>query len=431
MNTRLSSGIKCFGLISVLLLAMLTPLMHAQSGFPVVPPSQAGFDAERLERVTALYERYVDEGRMAGGVLMVLRDGKEVMSLAVGYQDKEAEIPMETGTIFRIASQTKAIISVGVMILLEEGKLLIEQPVADFLPEFRETTVAVADGEGGYTVEPASRPITIRDLLLHTAGIGYGFGTASDQWAEAGIQGFYLIDKEEPIRELVRRLAALPQDAHPGERFVYGYANDILGALIEVASGEKLDAFLQNRIFDPLGMADTHFFLPEEKRDRLAVVYSGRSDGPLERAPDPGRNIGQGHYIDGPGILLSGGAGLVSTVGDYARFLQMMLNEGELDGKRLLAPSTVRLMTVNHLDGFSLRPGVGVGLGFDVVTDLGQRGIPGAVGDYGWGGAYGSTYWVSPRDRLVVIHSTQLSPPPPNMNLRGKTRALIYQALMD
>jgi CubicO group peptidase (beta-lactamase class C family) len=226
-------------------------------------------------------------------------------------------------------------------------------------------------------------------------------------------------------------MAALPFPAQPGERFVYGYSTYILGTVVEVVSGLPLDAFLRTRILEPLGMIDTHFYLPPEKRDRLSVVYSA-GDAGLERAPDPGGMVGQGAYVDGPRTSFSGGAGLLSTARDYARFLQMMLNGGALDGVRILSPKTVELMTVNHVgDLFSTWvEGVGFGLGFSVVQDLGARGQPGSVGEFGWGGAYHSVYWVDPEEELVVVYFTQVIPAG-RLDDHARLRALVYQAIVD
>ncbi|WP_420635882.1 serine hydrolase domain-containing protein [Candidatus Palauibacter sp.] len=382
----------------------------------------------RLERLSESLETYVEEGRLAGAVALVAHGGETSYLQAVGQRDIAAGDPMETDDIFRIASQSKAIVSVAVMMLQEAGDLLISDPLGRYLPEYLETTVAVADGAGGYEIVPASRPITIRDLLTHTAGIGYGGGPGAELWADAGIQGWYFAHRDEPIRETVRRMAALPMDAQPGERFVYGYSTDILGALVEDVSGEPLDAFLRTRIFEPLGMVDTHFYLPEEKRDRLSVVYSASADG-LAPAPDPGGMVGQGAYVDGPRTSFSGGAGLLSTARDYARFLQMMLNGGELDGARILSSKSVELMTVNHVgDRFGWESGGGFGLGFSVLRDLGARGTPGSVGEYGWGGAYHSTYWVDPDEDLVVVYFTQLIPTG-DVDDHAKLRTLVYQAI--
>ena len=392
------------------------------------PAGRAGFSSERLGQVSATLQAYVDAGRIPGAAILVLRDGRVVLHEAVGYQDVEAGIPMAADSIFRIASQTKAIVSVGVMMLQEQGKLLINDPLGKYLPEYQATTVALADEAGGYEVVAAERPITIRDLLTHTAGIGYGWGTAAAAWQAAGIQGWYFAHRREPIRQTVRAMAALPMDAQPGTRFVYGYGTDILGALIEVVSGQSLADFLRERIFQPLAMNDTHFYLPEDKRDRLAVVYSATDDGGLERAPDVSAMVGQGAYVRGPRVSFSGGAGLLSTVRDYARFLQMLAAGGTLDGERLLSPNTLQLMTADHLQGVDFRPGEGFGLGFAISLDVGARGLPGNPGEYGWGGAYHTVYFVDPVADLVVVYMTQILPAA-GLDDARKVRALIYAAL--
>jgi CubicO group peptidase (beta-lactamase class C family) len=280
---------------------------------------------------------------------------------------------------------------------------------------------------GDYKIVKAKRPITIRDLLTHTSGVGYGYGAAADLWVKAGIQGWYFADRKEPIADTVLRMAALPFDAQPGERWNYGYSTDILGVVVERASGQPLDVFLQEKIFTPLDMRDTHFYLPKEKAKRLAVVYMPLKEGGIARSTLAGRD-GQGDYIEGPRISFSGGAGLLSTAGDYMRFLQMMLNGGELKGTRIISRKSVELMTVDHLVGLELEPGVGFGLGFSVVNDFGARGIPGSNGEYGWGGAYHSAYWVDPREQLIVVYFTQIRPDAPVQD-HGILRALIYQAL--
>jgi len=364
-------------------------------------------------------------------VTLVARKGQIAYFEAMGHNDIDEDIPMAGHTIFRIASQTKAIVSVGIMILQEEGKLLINDPLSKYIPEYANTTVAVPTDDGDYTVVNANRPITIRDLLTHTAGIGYGGGPAADLWEEAGIQGWYFAHLDEPVLETVKRMASLPMDAHPGDQFVYGYNTDILGALIEVVSGDPLDVFLQRRILDPLGMSDTHFYLPEEKADRLAVVYSSSPQGLLE-APEPGGMVGQGAYITGPRKSFSGGAGYLSTAMDYAKFLQMMLNQGVYNNHRILSPKSVQLMTVDHLGDidFPWSEGVGFGLGYSVVEDLGARGKLGSDGEYGWGGAYHSSYWVDPEEELIVIYFTQLIPAI-GVDDHDKLRALVYQSIIE
>lgn len=392
------------------------------------PPQTVGLSPERLARLSAELDEYVDDGRLAGAVALVARRGRIAYCEAFGDRDREAGSPMRTDSIFRIASQTKALVSTATMMLQEEGALLLADPVGKYLPEFMETTVAVPRGDGGYDVVEAERPITIRDLLTHTSGFAYGTGVAADRWREAGIQGWYFADRDEPVAATVERMAALPAEAQPGEEWVYGYGTDILGAVVERASGRPLDEFLKARIFAPLGMDDTHFYLPPSKRERLAAVYAATPDG-IERAPDDG-SAAQGAYVDGPRRSFSGGAGLLSTVEDYARFLQMLLNGGELDGRRILGRKSVELMTVDHLGEVTFSEGEGFGLGFYVVEDTGARGVPGSVGEFGWGGAYHSSYWVDPAEELVVVYMTQLIPTG-GLDDADKVRALVYQAIAD
>ena len=425
MKTRTS--IK---LITLFLALILHSNIAAQE-FVKVAAEKVGMSSERLKFLTNTLQEYVDNGELSGAVALVARRGQIAYFKSFGKGDMENNVPMLDNTIFRIASQTKAIVSVGVMILQEEGKLLITDPVGNYLPAYNETTVAVPKEDGGYEIVKAKRPITIRDLLTHTAGIGYGGGIASDLWQEAEIQGWYFADRDEPIQATVSRMASLPFEAQPGEKFVYGYNTDILGALIEIVSGEPLDIFLKTRILDPLAMRDTHFYLPKNKSDRLAVVYSATDDG-LLRAPDPGGMVGQGAYADGPRKSFSGGAGYLSTAKDYASFLQMMLSGGELNGKRIISSKTVELMTVNHLGEvtFPWSKGTGFGLGFSILEDVGLKGTMGSKGAYGWGGAYHSTYWVDPEEDLVVVFFTQLIPAR-GLDDHGKLRALVYQALVE
>ncbi len=393
-----------------------------------MPARGAGISTERMDRLTDALEGYVAADQLPGAVALVAHRGEIVYLEAFGHRDVQSGDPQEVDDIFRIASQTKALVSVAIMMLQEEGALLISHPLSRYLPEFEQTTVAEPRASGGYEVVPASRPVTLRDLLTHTAGVGYGGGIAAEMWAEAGIQGWYFANRDEPIRETVRRMAALPFESHPGERFVYGYSTDILGAVVEVASGLPLDEFLQVRILDPLGMVDTHFYLPLGKRDRLSVVYSVGESG-LTPAPDPGQMVGQGAYMEGPRASFSGGAGLLSTAHDYHRFLQMMLNGGELDGTRILSEKSVELMTVNHVgDRLGAESGGGFGLGFSVVDNLGERGTLGSEGEFGWGGAYHSTYWVDPEEELIVVYFTQVIPAG-SLDDHARLRALVYQAL--
>jgi CubicO group peptidase (beta-lactamase class C family) len=412
-------------------LLVTTPLLAQE--LPSATPETVGMSSERLGRITEVFGDYVNEGRLAGASIMVVRDGSVVYSEALGDRDRESGSPMATDDIFRIASQTKALVSVGIMMLQEEGKLLISDPVSRYLPSFRNTTVAMPRG-GGYDVVPSERPVTLRHLLTHTAGIAYGSGPGGDRWEAAGITGWYFGHRDEPIRSTVDRMSSLPFQAQPGERFVYGYNTDILGAVIEVVSGQTLDVFVRERILEPLDMHDTHFYLPPGKRERLAVVYGVR-DGTLTRGPDGPGMQAQGQYVDGPRASFSGGAGLLSTTRDYARFLQMLLNGGELNGVRLLSPTTVDLMTQNHVGDLGSGPGMGAGLGrgfglgFAVREDVGEEGRPGSVGDFGWLGAYHSIYWVDPVERLVVVYLTQLTPTG-GLDDQLKLRSLVYGAIV-
>jgi CubicO group peptidase (beta-lactamase class C family) len=347
--------------------------------------------------------------------------------------DVEKNLPMRKDVILRMASMSKAVTSVAAAILFEEGRILLTDPVSKYLPAFKQTTVTVppppgTPGTGRYGVVPAKRAITIRDLLTHTAGISYGQGSlAESEYKAAGVIGWYLADKKEPIVPLMERLAALPFDAQPGERYVYGFNTDILGAVVEKGSGMPLDQFFKTRIFDPLKMADSSFFLPPEKRDRLATVYSAAPNGGLVRAPDGG--TGQGDYVDGPRACFGGGAGLLSSPMDYARFLQMLVNGGELDGVRILSPKTVELMTANHVGTLYNDGNMGFGLGFEVIEHLGRTGRFGSVGTYGWGSAYFQRYFVDPQEKLVAVFYAQLIPAG-GLDIQEKWRDLVYAAIV-
>jgi len=399
--------------------------------FVQVVPETVGMSSERLALLDEKMMELIEQEKLPGCVSLVMRDGKVVHFSALGYRNKENQVPMQKDSLFRIASQTKAIVSVAVMMLQEDGLLNINDAVGKYMPEFMQTNVAQAKADGGYEIVPAKRAITIRDLLTHTSGVSYGYGLGEDLWQKAGIQEWYFANRDEPIRDVVRRMANLPFQAQPGEQWIYGYNTDILGALVEVVSGETLDVFLKSRIFDPVGMSDTHFFLPDYKASRLATVYS-YENGRLFRAPDKGR-VAQGEYVEGPRKCFSGGAGLVSSAHDYAAFLQMLEDEGVSNGVRILSRKTVELMRINHLQAEmknSWTNGTGFGLGFSVVTNLGLRGELGSVGEYGWGGAYHSSYWIDPKEKLVVVYFTQVIPAQ-NLNDHQLLRNLIYQAIAD
>jgi CubicO group peptidase (beta-lactamase class C family) len=403
-----------------------TAALTAQTAKPrTAVSSKALLPPERVERIDRALQRYVDENRIGGAVALVLRDGQPVYERAVGWSDKEAGRWMTTDTIFRIASQTKAITSTAILSLVEEGKLTLTDPVGRVIPQFAKTTVA-----SGGSIVPATRAITIRDLLTHTAGISYGTEPAiASQYEAKGLGpaaglGWYTADKDEPVCATMERLATLPFVAQPGEQWVYGYNTDILGCVVERASGMSLDAFVKTRITDPLRMTDTQFFLSAAQRNRLAAVYASGDDALIRRAPDGPR--GQGNYVDGPRRSFSGGAGLLSTARDYGRFLEMIRRGGELDAVRILAPRTVRLMTTNQVGTLHSATGLGFGLGFETTDRYGANGMD-SEGAFGWGGAYGSVYRVDPEAKLVMVLMIQLLPN--TTDIRTVFPTLVYQAL--
>jgi CubicO group peptidase (beta-lactamase class C family) len=428
---------KTLGLATlVALITVAPPLAQAPA---VRPPAasasstRAGFSVERLKRVDALLQRNVDENRLAGAVALVLRDGQPVYERAVGWSDKENGRRMATDTIFRIASQTKAITSTAVLQLMEEGKIGLADPVSKWVPAFAATTVQVM-GANGPSIVPAKRAITVRDLLTHTAGISYGTEPRVAAAYEAkGLgpaagRGWYFADKDDGVCPSIEKLATVPFVAQPGEEWVYGYNTDILGCIVERASGQSLEAFVKARITGPLGLTDTQFFLPPAQRARLAAVYSS--------GPAPGFTIvrtaegasGQGHYVDGPRRSFSGGAGLLSTARDYARFLETMRLGGALDGVRILSPRAVQLMTTNQVGTLHSNTGLGFGLGFETTDRYGANGMDSA-GAFGWSGAYGTTYRVDPDARLVMVLMIQLMPNA--TDIRTAFPTAVYQALVD
>jgi len=388
------------------------------------------FDSERLARIDRFLQQYVDKNRVGGVVALVLHDGKPVNERAVGWSDKEAGRRMAPNTIFRIASQTKAFTSTAILALVEEGKIGLTEPVSHFIPTFAKTTVAVR-GDSGVTTVPAKRQITIHDLLTHTAGISYGTDRlVADLYGAKGLgpaagNGWYTADKEEPICDTMERLGTLPFVSQPGEAYVYGYNTDILGCVVEKASGMPLDEFVRTRITGPLGLKDTRFFIPPSERDRLAAVYANGPDGKIVRAPEGSK--GQGHYVDGPRTSFAGGAGLTSTAHDYARFLEMIRNGGSLDGVRILAPRTVELMTTNQSGTLHSTTGLGFGYGFETVDRYGASGMAG-VGAFGWGGAYGSEYQVDAKSHTVIVFMMQLMPN--TTDIQPKFYNMVYQALV-
>ena len=384
--------------------------------------------AERLQRAARLLDRFTEEGKIAGAVALVLRDGKPVLEHATGWNDKESNRKMTADTVFRIASQSKAITSAAILILVEEGKLTLTQPVGDFLPTFKKSNVALKSGE---TV-PAARAITIHDLLTHTAGLSYGNDKqVAALYEKQGLgpaagNGWYTADKDEPICVTMERLGTLPLVAQPGESYVYGYNTDVLGCVVEKASGIPLDEFVRSRITEPLGMKDTRFYVPAAERSRLATLYASGDDGKFVRAPEGSK--GQGAYVEGPRKSFSGGAGLTSTARDYARFLEMVRRGGELDGVRVMSSRAARLMKTNQSGTLHSANGVGFGYGFHTVERYGAKGLAG-VGAFGWGGAYGTIYEVDPESGMTIVLMLQLMPN--RTDVQAKFLASVYQAVVE
>lgn len=415
--------------LSVFALLFSIVLASTALAAPAATPEALGFSTERLGRLDAVIQDNVDQHKIAGAVMFIARDGQTAHLKAYGQQDIEGGKPMATDAIFRIASMSKAVTTIAALILYEEGRFMLNDPVAKYLPAFANAVVAVPPHPGApagtkYSTVPAKRPISIRDLMRHTAGLTYGDGLAADDYKKANLTGWYFADRDETIGEAIDRLGKLPLHGQPGEQWQYGYSTDVLGRLVEVVSGMPLDRFMAERIFQPLKMPDTSFFLPPGKESRLANVY-GVEEGKLVLKESTAKS----DYVQGPRRCFSGGAGLLSTAGDYGRLLQMLLNEGELDGVRLLSPKTVRLMQANHTGDKYLRDVSAFGLGFWVNEDPGHYGELVSEGAYGWGSAYFPQYVVDPREKIVALFMTQLRPTG-GSDLNQKFKVLVYQALV-
>ncbi|MGP0067047.1 MAG: serine hydrolase domain-containing protein [Isosphaeraceae bacterium] len=414
----------------------------AGEALPRAQPDQVGLDLLGLQRVSTLFRDAVNRKQIAGAVVLVARHGKVAYREAFGKQDAEAGIAMEPRSIFRIASMSKPITSTAVMMLADQGQLELSDPISRYIPEFKFMKVAKLRKPGSagdeYDLIDAYRPITIRDLLMHTSGLSYRMfdrPVLGRLYAEAGICDG-LAPCDHSLAENVRRLARLPLLHQPGTAWEYGLNTDVLGRLIEVVSGQSLDAFLPGRILRPLKMDDTHFVLPESKRNRLAALYEPGPDQKVVRT-------GEGPTVRGALIYSSslpyrgsngydsGGAGLVSTADDYARFLQMLLNRGQLDGVRLLRPETVDAMTrpqSGSLPLWILVHGSQFGYGFGVTTRLDAEGKKDAVGSFSWGGIYYTDFWVDPKQELIGIMLTQILPSG-HLNLRDGFHRLVNEAV--
>jgi CubicO group peptidase (beta-lactamase class C family) len=404
----------------------------------VVKPEEAGMSAARLERITQHLEtRYVKSGKIAGCQVLVHRRGHVAYFRSFGLADREREQPIRSDTIFRIYSMTKPITSVALMMLFEEAHFQLADPVHRFIPEWRGLQVHESGNAPDWKTRACERPMTVRDVLMHTSGIASGFGSehpvdAAYMAAQAGRSG------PRTLATLIETLAGLPLKFSPGTRWNYGPSTDVCARLVEILSGQRFDDFLRERIFAPLGMVDTAFFVPEAKLPRFAANYRRRSDKTLAIVDDPAKST----YARPPSYL-SGAGGLVSTTADYLRFCQMLLGDGELEGARILGRKTLELMTQNHLAGGadlgsmamgrfgeSAFEGVGFGLGFAVsLGDVAAQAI-GSSADYYWGGAASTIFWIDPVEDLAVIFMTQLMPSA-TFNFRGQLKNLVYSSIDD
>jgi CubicO group peptidase (beta-lactamase class C family) len=403
-----------------------------------VDPAEVGMDARRLRRIDTHFRRYVDDGRLAGWQVMVSRHGKVAHLASHGLADKEAGRPVEADTLWRIYSMTKPITSIAAMMLWEEGAFELTDPISRWLPEFSQPRVYTGGPATKPVTVPATEPIRVWHLLTHTAGLTYGFLRVHVTDEIYRLRGFDIgVPEGFDLAACVRAWAELPLAFQPGAEWNYSVATDVLGRLVEVISGQSLDAFFAERILGPLGMTETTFGCPEDKRGRLAALYRM---GP--GLTQPVRSDGLGR-CPMPPSWLSGGGGLVSTIRDYTRFTWMLLNEGKLEGVRLLSPRTLRYMTRNHLPGGADltaygRPlfaetrydGVGFGLGFAVLLDPVAHRTLTSVGEYHWGGMASTAFWVDPAEQLTVVFMTQLLPSS-TYSIRPQLRQLVYQALID
>jgi CubicO group peptidase (beta-lactamase class C family) len=415
----------------MLILLLYLPAFSQQ--LPTASPESVGLSPERLERISSAIERSIGETRLAGAVTLVARRGRVAWLKAQGMSDKEAQKPMQTDAIFRICSMTKPITSTAVMMLYEEGRFQLSDPVSKYIPEFKNPKVLAKTGSGQVYNIPANGEITIRQLLTHTAGLTYHWNAdLGPLYRDAGV-AHGLLQYDGRIGDSVRKLAGLPLLFNPGEKYEYSLSVDVLGYLVEVLSGMTLDQFLRARIFEPLGMGDTYFFLPQDKVSRLATAYAWYDGKGLARFPDQPITEGAFTYsadypYRGPGTLYAGGAGLGSTVTDYARFCQMMLNGGQYDGKRLLSRKSVELMTHDQLG--RIQADLGFGLGFGVSGVKAPLEELGSQGQYSWGGFFYTTFFIDPKEQMIGIFMAQLHPTG-GLNLDRTFVTLAYQAIND
>ncbi|MGI9432048.1 MAG: serine hydrolase domain-containing protein [Myxococcota bacterium] len=403
-------------------------------------PEDVGLSSDRLARIDEhLRTRYIDPGKIAGALTLVCRRGEVAHFSPLGQMDLERQKPMREDTLFRIYSMTKPITSVALMTLYERAAFSLSDPVSRFIPEWKKLRVYEAGNHPAFLTSPCEREMTVRDLLIHTSGLTYGFMERTNvdaAYRKLGIGGANT--EEGTLRETIEKLATLPLEFSPGTAWNYSVATDVCGYLIEVLSGKPLDEFFREEIFEPLGMTDTGFTVSPEKLDRFATLYSRRRDKSLKIEDDPEDSL-----YAGTRKFLSGGGGLVSTASDYLRFCLMLRGGGELDGARILGRKTLEFMRQNHLPGGvdlgdfatgmfseSLYDGVGFGLGFSVELDPQASQLIDSPGQYAWGGAASTAFWIDPVEDLIVVFMTQLMPSRV-FNFRGQLKQIVYGALLD
>ena len=414
--------------------------LFSQSVFQSVSPEMEGMSSERLKLIDANIDQWIKGEQLNGATAIILRNGKIVYQKAFGFANKQQNIPMKNDNIFRIASMTKPIISVAAMMLYEEGKFLLTDPVSKFIPEFKDPVVLdkYNAADTTYTTVPAKREITMRDILSQSSGLGYaqiGTATANAIYYKNRINGG-IGTPYSTLKDVITRLAKLPLFIQPGEDFMYGLNTDVLGYLVEVISGMSLDKYLQQKIFEPLGMKDTYFFLPKEKQARLVPLYTQQGTQTKLRIQDSLISLNGTFSRDFPktlnGTYFSGGAGLASTAYDYALFGQMLLNGGELNGKRILSPGTIQIMASNqigdHLMWGDINKTRRFGLGFGILTDYAERTMMIPAGSYGWDGMFASHFWVDPKNKMVVVFMRNIWPTD-HWDYGDRIKPLIYQSL--
>jgi CubicO group peptidase (beta-lactamase class C family) len=413
-------------------IALLTCASFAQD-LPAAKPEAVGLSADRLERIGSTVQKSIDDKRIAGAVTLVMRHGKVAWFKAQGMADREASKPMNTDALFRICSMTKPITSLAIMMLYDEGRFLLDDPVSKYLPEFKNPKVYVKPAHGDPYTIPATKDITVRDLLRHTSGITYQWQEDLGPLYQKGNVASGLLPYDGTIEESTKRLAAQPLLFNPGDRWEYSLGIDVIGRLVEVLSGKPLDVFFRERIFEPLGMKDTYFFVPDNKVDRLATAYTYYDGKGLQRFPET--PIAEGPFVysadypyKGPKKLFSGGAGLVSSVPDYARFCQMILDGGKVGSTRLISRKTLELMSHDQIGRIDNNMGFGIGFGVDGAKGPLQE--IGSEGSLGWGGFFYTLFKIDPKEQMIIIFMGQLHPTG-DLTLDREVHTLAYQAIND